>query len=723
MSQIPFYTLCLFFEKIHEAKDAKKRVMIFNVLMKKLKEICPTETNYYPLIRLLIPQCDKERVSYGLKETKISQIYLSLLQIPISSVDGKLLTDWKRNQLSGDFSCAVYEVLKNRIDVDKSKLTISDINDRLNNLNEDTLKYLLFNISPMEQKWLMRIILKDLKINLTINFVFGNINKDLVKYWNICSSLKKVCNYLSRYLSGEEISQLIQLNLFDIVKPMCCGRFPLDKIKTILQNKKFVIEQKYDGERVQVHLCKNGKSSGSTISTKLYSRNSNDVTRLYKKYIEKYLINNLNIDNCILDGEIIVWDSKLGKFEEFGNIKSFINDKDEDNDEFGSHLHSSSPSSMYSRDGKNLCYVVFDILMVNGESILHIPYQDRFKFLEKNMKEVPHVFQLPRRKTNCTIDDIENELEYAIKNKEEGIILKMSNSDYVPNDRGVKWIKLKADHVDMLDNFDLVIVGGYYGSSEHNIARGGKISTFLLAIYSKTDKIYIPICKVGTGYTASELENLRRKIDLYFQDSRPKNVKEVVEVPDVYIDPIHSQIVELKAAQLIQDKGTYGVGITFRFPRVNRIRYDLNVEDCFTIEELNSMSLNVISTKEKVVKEVKKPPKKVIDVPMHFKGTTNNVKQELNLFEGKIFCVMTGDDDYTKQQIEDMILKLGCKKIIQTPPYPNIGENKVDYIIVGKSTVKVKNLLMSKEYKLYKLQWIINCEKNGKIENCEEYVF
>ena len=65
-------------------------------------------------------------------------------------------------------------------------------------------------------------------------------------------------------------------------------------------------------------------------------------------------------------------------------------------------------------------------------------------------------------------------------------MIKNLNSSYVPNERKEKWIKIKPEYIDgVCDDFDLIILGGYYGSGVGR--RGGTISHFLLGVKKSPD--------------------------------------------------------------------------------------------------------------------------------------------------------------------------------------------------------------------------------------------
>lgn len=49
------------------------------------------------------------------------------------------------------------------------------------------------NLTARDQKWLIRIILKDLKISLGEKMVLSCIHQDAIDLFNVCSDLRAVC--------------------------------------------------------------------------------------------------------------------------------------------------------------------------------------------------------------------------------------------------------------------------------------------------------------------------------------------------------------------------------------------------------------------------------------------------------------------------------------------------------------------------------------------------
>ncbi len=49
------------------------------------------QDSFYPILRLLVPQSDRERIAYGLKESKLGKHLVEVLSISKDSDDGKKL--------------------------------------------------------------------------------------------------------------------------------------------------------------------------------------------------------------------------------------------------------------------------------------------------------------------------------------------------------------------------------------------------------------------------------------------------------------------------------------------------------------------------------------------------------------------------------------------------------------------------------------------------------
>ena len=97
--------------------------------------------------------------------------------------------------------------------------------------------------------WVVRVILKDLKIGLKHEKVLEYYHPDAVDYYNATSSLREGCKEF------EDRNHTLKnvLRLFHPIKPMLAAKRSPNDIRQLIEGKEFVIETKYDGERIQCH--------------------------------------------------------------------------------------------------------------------------------------------------------------------------------------------------------------------------------------------------------------------------------------------------------------------------------------------------------------------------------------------------------------------------------------------------------------------------------------
>ncbi len=96
---------------------------------------------------------------------------------------------------------------------------------------------------------------------------------------------------------------------------MLAGRESLQKITELVGNN-FYIEEKLDGERIQLH--KKGREY------RYWSRKGKEYTYLYDKSLSPYITSCFSneVDSIILDGEMVAYDTIKEVFEPFGSLKT-----------------------------------------------------------------------------------------------------------------------------------------------------------------------------------------------------------------------------------------------------------------------------------------------------------------------------------------------------------------------------------------------------------------
>lgn len=150
------------------------------------------------------------------------------------------------------------------------------------------------NCTANEQRWISRIILKDMIISVKEATIFSVFHPDAQDLYNTCSDLKKVAYELwdpSVRLRAEDKG----VQLFQAFTPMLCKR-PTRKIEETVREmggSDFIIEEKLDGERMQLHKRGNEyfycsrcvESLQSLTFPSTFSSKGKDYTYLYGKHI------------------------------------------------------------------------------------------------------------------------------------------------------------------------------------------------------------------------------------------------------------------------------------------------------------------------------------------------------------------------------------------------------------------------------------------------------
>ncbi len=239
----------------------------------------------------------------------------------------------------------------------------------------------------------------------------------------------------------------------------------------------WLYEIKYDGYRMLSYVNDN--------EVIIKSRNNVDYSNKIKD-ISNSLIK-LNHNSFIVDGEIVSFD-KYGR----SNFKLL-----QDN----------------LKTGKNIFYVIFDLLMFNGKDLRNLPLRKRKQKLKLILKNKNNNLVY----SSHIYDGLES-LNYAKKHNLEGIIAKKIASKYIGK-RTDDWIKIKS-----YARQEFIIVG--YTITDKN----KDISSLLLGYYLRNNLIYAG--KVGTGFTIQkrkELKALFSKYEtkkVYFQiNTKDKNIK------------------------------------------------------------------------------------------------------------------------------------------------------------------------------------------------------
>jgi DNA ligase 1 len=133
-----------------------------------------------------------------------------------------------------------------------------------------------------------------------------------------------------------------------------------------------------------------------------------------------------------------------------------------------------------------ICICAFDLLYLNGKSLLKKTFTERRQALHGNFSEVAHSFVFAKFKNAESFEEIQEFLNESVKDSCEGLMIKTLdvNATYEPSKRSLNWLKLKKDYLDegaFADSIDLVVVGADFGKGK----RTGLFGSFLLACYDE----------------------------------------------------------------------------------------------------------------------------------------------------------------------------------------------------------------------------------------------
>lgn len=716
---VNFLRLCEFLEKISGMKGKKK--------VENLKKFFENSnvTNFFPIVRLMIPLYDIERGQYGLKETTLGKLYSEILNLPNREKEALIYYKNPKKQFQGCPAGGFVEVLEfilsKRIGESKN-ISVEEVNTQLDKLSnaidkpdkKQILRTLLCSMNSLEQKWLVKIILKDMKIGAHEK-ILGTFHPKALEIYFHTNNLRQVFMKIKDG-SIDRLSQLYSLG--QPIRPMLAGRKSYVELKKLLSGAELIVETKFDGERIQVHI--------DDLMIQFFSRNAVDYTTMYGKSLRNIILNSMKgLRSCILDGELIVWDLENNRAARFGQNKTVAIDE---------------------TPGMCLCYKVFDLLYIETQDgakhdLLPRPLHERKDLLQKYFKSEANRFEIVKYSQVNGAKAVFDLFNKAIEDNEEGLIVKRVDSPYVPDDRSTHWLKLKSENFEGLsDTLDLLIVGGYYGSG---FRAGGAdefdhITVFLCAACSKADlkdpskSKFVPITKVGTGYSLQELADLRRGLKDQWRPFRtapeywPKWTPGPGERPDYYIkDPSKSVVLELKAAEIVPSE-KFPAGFTLRFPKTYKIRHDKNWDQATSLNELSGIMENYsrgITEKSSKIEEqskeqTKKRKKESISkgqVLSAFKDTdTSGIMVKNGLFAGDEFYVVQAAD---KAVIERLIVENGGVKV------QNFMKNTKYVIAEDCYSMKVQTLIEKQQVNVIRPLWVYDCVKfNNLLQLCPKYV-
>lgn len=293
------------------------------------------------------------------------------------------------------------------------------------------------------------------------------------------------------------------------------------------------IEDKYDGVRCQLH--KVGKKVA------LYSRDLKNITDTFPELAEA--VRPIDQD-FILDGEVLAMNGD--EVLAFAELQKRLGRKEHD---------------LFMREEVPIKYIAFDLLWADECSFLNEPLKKRRQTLER--LPLPGSFRLARITEANSVDDIEGAFTAARARGNEGLMIKDTESLYLPGRRGLAWLKLKK----ALATLDCVVVGAEYGHGK----RSRVLSDYTFAVRDDRTGELKTIGKAYSGVTDAEIAQLTEHF-----------LKTAIRQRGRYFEVEPDTVLEI-AFDKLQPSNRHNSGLAMRFPRIARIRTDKSAAEIDTL--------------------------------------------------------------------------------------------------------------------------------------------
>jgi DNA ligase-1 len=320
----------------------------------------------------------------------------------------------------------------------------------------------------------------------------------------------------------------------------------------------FRAEWKWDGIRVQ---AVTGRGADGALVSRLYSRTGEEISGAFPD-----LLDALDEEGAI-DGELLIL--REGRVQSFNVLQQRLNRKAVTAkllDEYPAHIRA------------------YDLLVDGAEDVRDLPFDERRKRLEAFVSRLgSDRIDLSAEVTFETWDALasarsdpasagaEDDAEAV-----EGVMLKRSDSLYVPGRPKGLWFKWKRDPFTV----DAVLMYAQRGHGK----RSSYYSDYTFGCWTPGEDggdMLVPVGKAYFGFTDEELLKLDRFV-------RKNTTERFGPVRAVTADADNGLVLEI-AFEGLQRSTRHKSGVAMRFPRVHRIRWDKPPREADRLEHLEAL--------------------------------------------------------------------------------------------------------------------------------------
>lgn len=516
--------------------------------------------------------------------------------------EGALTAAYRKH---GDLGAVASEVLPEK---SGEGLNVLEVNKKFRDIaaargsaaKAEMVRDLLGSVTPLEAKYIVKIMTGDLRIGLKESLVEDAITK---AYGGTQAGVLKQVQRANMLLGdiGETLRLAVEGRLADARMRMFhpVGFMLASPIESAEEGLSYfaeaAVEDKYDGIRAQAHVS-NGE-------VKFFSRTRDEITESFPELPDA--LAGLRGD-AILDGEIVAWEYPENSEKTQVVVDEAFSDEGE---EKATELGQARPFTvLQQRLGRKkvsekllrevpVAYLAFDVLYAGGELMIDQPLHERARVLDELMGEkslyhrghggtrsktegqeklkfdedetlLAHIIRAPVFRASSG-EELELLFAAAQARGNEGLMIKDLTSSYTPGKRGKSWLKMKRE----LATLDVVVTAVEYGHGK----RVSVLSDYTFAVWDTNKDRLVNIGKAYSGLTDVEIAEMTRWfLDHTIED---QGFRRTVE-PAIVLEVAFNNMMRSERHES---------GYALRFPRIVRLRPDKTAEEADTIERVGEI--------------------------------------------------------------------------------------------------------------------------------------
>jgi DNA ligase-1 len=411
---------------------------------------------------------------------------------------------------------------------------------------ERLIETLLGQASPLEAKYLVKIIIGEMRTGFSEGLMEMAVAKAFEVPLETVQSATMLTGDIAEIASIAQIKGIegiaqLGFRVFRPIKPMMAQMS--EDVNEALKEAggALAFEYKLDGARIQIH------KAGDDV--RIYSRRLTDVTESLPEVVQ-LVRKHVKASQVILEGEVIA----VGKdrpspllFQHLMRRFRRVHEIDEMIKQISIELQ------------------LFEVIYLNGESLVSMPYIER----RKKLSEIAGAISLVEQIVTSSPQEAEQFLKEALNNGHEGLVAKKLDNPYTPGIRGKRWFKIKR----ILEQLDLVIVAAEWGYGR----RHNWLSDYYLAARDTETGKFMVLGKTFKGLNDQEIVEMTKRLKDLAIGEEPHRV---AVVPKIVVEVAYNEI---------QKSPKYECGMALRFARIARIREDKSPEDADTIQKVREI--------------------------------------------------------------------------------------------------------------------------------------